>query len=103
MGPERRVSLPMTKRDWVAPSRRRRIPAALPNLKAISGVMGYRFAVPRMPSVPNSLRPDMMMIGCFLEFTFWETWLRGSRQSELIRLSLPVGDYARELDLGFDE
>ncbi|MEI6376679.1 MAG: hypothetical protein WCO97_05750 [bacterium] len=60
----------MTKRDWVAPSRRRRIPAALPNLKAISGVMGYRFAVPRMPSVPNSLRPDMMMIGYSLSLLF---------------------------------
>ena len=50
--PESRVSLPMTTR-WRWLPRMKRRPAAMPTRNATSAVMGWRLAVPRMPSVPK--------------------------------------------------
>ena len=54
MYPETRVSLPITAFAmpflfaWICAT-------AFPTLSAISGVIGYSFALPRIPSVPNNL------------------------------------------------
>ncbi len=56
MYPDRRVSLPITTRCTPLASRRKYRPTAAPMRSAISAVIGCVFAVPRTPSVPNSLR-----------------------------------------------
>src|SRR5579875_418145 len=52
--PERRVSLPTSTRRWRPPLRRKTWAKARPSRSAISDVIGYSLAMPRMPSVPNN-------------------------------------------------
>jgi len=65
MYPEMRVSFPMITRLWLAPDDLSTREMACPVFMAISGVMGYSFAFPRIPSVPKSL----VAIGKFHHFS----------------------------------
>src|SRR5436190_18370455 len=61
MYPESRVSLPIAIRVW-RPGWRSRAAIAMPSRVTVALVIGSRFATPRIPSVPNRVRPLLIAI-----------------------------------------
>src|ERR1700722_7610271 len=88
MYPERRVSLPRTTRGaWLLPRPATNV-TARPSCSASSGVIGCSLAIPRMPSVPKSVRVATVATPLERGFFFMGAGPRGTLVAEVHELEL---------------
>src|ERR1044071_9354752 len=106
MWPDSRVSLPIAIRVW-RPGWRSRAAIAMPSRVTVALVIGSRLATPRIPSVPNSVRP-LLIVWLVARGRLWRPrrrrWARrfGRRELGVLGRDLDADARGHALDCDLD-